>query len=46
MVSDPREFDLLIVDASGFIGKYIVHEAPRSHLRTLALVERNPYKVS
>ncbi|KAJ0982054.1 hypothetical protein J5N97_010309 [Dioscorea zingiberensis] len=52
MASDPREFDLLILGASGFTGKYVVRESlkflstPGSPLRTLALAGRNPNKIS
>lgn len=47
-----REFDIVILGASGFTGKYAVAEtlkflsAPNSPLKTLALAGRNPSKLS
>ncbi|XXG55672.1 hypothetical protein AAC387_Pa03g3283 [Persea americana] len=50
--SESREFDAVILGASGFTGKYVVREAlkflnsPSSPLKTLALAGRSPSKLS
>ncbi|RWR77254.1 putative mitochondrial saccharopine dehydrogenase-like protein oxidoreductase [Cinnamomum micranthum f. kanehirae] len=50
--SESREFDVVILGASGFTGKYVVREAlkflnsPSSPLKTLALAGRSPSKLS
>ncbi|KAJ6846885.1 putative mitochondrial saccharopine dehydrogenase-like oxidoreductase [Iris pallida] len=48
----PREFDLVILGASGFTGKHVLREtlkfisAPNSPIKTLAVAGRNPKKLS
>ncbi|KAG1366822.1 putative mitochondrial saccharopine dehydrogenase-like oxidoreductase [Cocos nucifera] len=50
--SQTQAFDLVILGASGFTGKYVVREAlkflgtPNSPLKTLALAGRNPSKLA
>ncbi|KAL9391737.1 hypothetical protein Peur_015657 [Populus x canadensis] len=51
-VSQPPLYDLIILGASGFTGKYVVKEAlkflnvPSSPLKSLALAGRNPTKLA
>ncbi|KAJ6396382.1 hypothetical protein OIU77_021418 [Salix suchowensis] len=51
-VSQPPLYDLIILGASGFTGKYVIREAlkflnvPSSPLKSLALAGRNPTKLA
>ncbi|XP_074268656.1 putative mitochondrial saccharopine dehydrogenase-like oxidoreductase At5g39410 [Silene latifolia] len=51
-MAEEREFDIVILGASGFTGKYVLREAlkfyntPSSPLKTLAIAGRDPHKLT
>lgn len=51
-MAESRPYDLIILGASGFTGKYVLKESlkfltsPNSHLKTLAIAGRNPTKLT